>query len=796
MDLFDDLSARAAPVAPGRARTAEGSDELAVGVVGVVRAPLPADEEERLRELDRYGVLDTEPEDTFDDLTRLAAYVCEAPIALISLVDAGRQWFKSRHGLSANETSRDISFCSHAILEPGLFVVPDALADPRFAANPLVTSDPHIRFYAGAPLVTPGGRVVGTLCVLDHVPRLLRPGQLDALRVLARQVVGQLELRRSTAELRRAVAGRESADRALEEKESVLLSFYEAAPLAMGVVELVGDDVRILSANAAAGRFLGRRVHEVEGALASQVGFSRARVVLWVAMYRQSARLGRAVRFEYASELSQIPKWYSATVGPVDSRPGGPARFSYVVEDVTERRQSEQELRDSHAFYSSLVESLPQKVFRKDLEGRFTFANARFCAELGLPHESVVGRTDYDFFPPDCAAKYRQDDRRVVDTGAAFETVEEHRPPGEGREVSFVHVTKVPIRDETGRVIGVQGVFEDVTAQRRAEEALRESEARFHAFMDHSPAVAFIKDEQGRYVYANSLHERLFRVPLERLRGKTDFDFLPAEAAWQVYENDLAVLAADRPGRLLESVPTPDGRSHDWLVIKFPFRDSGGRRMVGGVAVDITERKDLERRLAEQLDVAHGLNAELEASRRELAQANARLAELVTTDELTGLHNRRRFGEAFRELLSFAARQGQPLSLVMLDVDQFKPYNDTYGHPAGDEVLRAIAAILRRNVRGHDVVARYGGEEFAVIQPATDASAGRVLAERLRAALESHAWPLRAVTASFGVATTVPGADVPLDALVRDADRALYHSKGAGRNRVTHAGELPVGEGR
>src|SRR5215469_10564001 len=140
MDLFDDLSARAAPVAPGRARTAEGSDELAGGVVGVARAPLPAEEEERLRELDRYGVLDTEPEDTFDDLTRLAAYVCEAPIALISLVDAGRQWFKSRYGLSATETSRDISFCSHAILEPDLFVVPDALADPRFAANPLVTS--------------------------------------------------------------------------------------------------------------------------------------------------------------------------------------------------------------------------------------------------------------------------------------------------------------------------------------------------------------------------------------------------------------------------------------------------------------------------------------------------------------------------------------------------------------------------------------------------------------------------------------------------------------------------------
>jgi GAF domain-containing protein len=146
-------------------------------------------------------VLDTVPEELFDELTELAARICEAPIALISLVDEKRQWFKSRVGLNVTETSRDISFCAHAINQPDLFIVPDAALDPRFADNPLVTTDPKIRFYAGAPLVTTDGYALGTLCIIDKVPRELRPDQKQALRILARHVVSQLELRRRSSEL-------------------------------------------------------------------------------------------------------------------------------------------------------------------------------------------------------------------------------------------------------------------------------------------------------------------------------------------------------------------------------------------------------------------------------------------------------------------------------------------------------------------------------------------------------------------------------------------------------------------
>jgi GAF domain-containing protein len=167
-------------------------------------APIPANEKQRLKVLWEYEVLDTVPEEIFDDLADLAAKICGAPMAMISLVDEDRQWFKSKVGLDQRQTAREISFCAHAILQRDLFIVPDATKDKRFAQTPLVVSEPHVRFYAGAPLVTPDGHALGTLCVMDRTPRQLDAHQEQALRVLARHVVSQLELRRHSRELARA----------------------------------------------------------------------------------------------------------------------------------------------------------------------------------------------------------------------------------------------------------------------------------------------------------------------------------------------------------------------------------------------------------------------------------------------------------------------------------------------------------------------------------------------------------------------------------------------------------------
>jgi GAF domain-containing protein len=172
--------------------------------------PVPANEIERLRTLRSYKILDTRPEERFDELTQLAALICDAPISLISLLDSDRQWFKSRFGLDMQETPRAQAFCTHAIMQPEIFVVPDAAKDERFAQNPLVAGETHIRFYAGAPLAARDGHLLGTLCVMDRQPHALTDAQRRALGILSRLVIANIELRSDLRELRDALAVRDA----------------------------------------------------------------------------------------------------------------------------------------------------------------------------------------------------------------------------------------------------------------------------------------------------------------------------------------------------------------------------------------------------------------------------------------------------------------------------------------------------------------------------------------------------------------------------------------------------------
>lgn len=191
-----------------------------------MKAAIPEDERARLEALRHFKVLDTDPEEAFDDITRLASYICQTPSALISLVDADRQWFKSRVGFEQQETSRDLSFCAHAILQPGPTVVRDTLDDERFRDNPFVLSAPYIRFYAGAPLISTEGFKLGTLCVLDNVPRMLFPDQAAALQMLSNQVMVLLDMRRTIGYLESALNER----RARVEELEALVRRHEDSP--------------------------------------------------------------------------------------------------------------------------------------------------------------------------------------------------------------------------------------------------------------------------------------------------------------------------------------------------------------------------------------------------------------------------------------------------------------------------------------------------------------------------------------------------------------------------------------
>ncbi len=261
------------------------------------------------------------------------------------------------------------------------------------------------------------------------------------------------------------------------------------------------------------------------------------------------------------------------------------------------------------------------------------------------------------------------------------------------------------------------------------------------------------------------------------------------EEAWRILRRgDAALLISDW---MMPNLDGPDlcrriravGVERYIYIILLISRNRREDRLSGlrAGADDFLTKPPDEDELAVRLEIAERILAVHD----QLARQNTRLAELATIDELTGTKNRRRFREDLDLLFSQAIRLSSPLSLIMLDIDHFKQFNDAFGHPAGDEVLCHVGSILRAAVRSHDVVARYGGEEFAVLLPATEANDALEAAERLRTAISSWTWLQRSVTASLGVATTHPDTATAAT-LVNQADQALYHSKRNGRNLITH----------
>ncbi|MEW4567643.1 sensor domain-containing diguanylate cyclase [Tautonia sp. JC769] len=251
---------------------------------------------------------------------------------------------------------------------------------------------------------------------------------------------------------------------------------------------------------------------------------------------------------------------------------------------------------------------------------------------------------------------------------------------------------------------------------------------------------------------------------------------------------DLGVIAylgaplATSAGQVLGAFCVIDGKPRHWGSDDLEVvREMATSTMTEvELRLDVERRQEVERLLALQLQRAEELNQALQAQSAELAAANSLLEALARTDGLTGLWNIRAMRTALEDRASFCLRQGLPMSLIMLDLDRFKLYNDTHGHPAGDEVLMAVSDTIREEIRSHDLAGRYGGEEFIIGLPGSDAPEALAVAERLREAIASRPWPIEPVTASLGIATFDRPIDIP--ALIRAADSALYHAKRSGRN--------------
>ncbi|MCC5807264.1 MAG: PAS domain S-box protein [Opitutales bacterium] len=537
-------------------------------------------EKKRLEVLREYDVLGSPPEEAFDDLTALAAHLCESPVSLITLIDKDREWCKSAFGFQHNGNSREFSFCAQAIQQPDLFIVPDAIRDERFANNPYVTGTPNIRFYAGVPLVSTEGEALGALCVIDFKSREMKPAHQQALRVLSRHVMTLLELRRKNRELasvrtrldeEREKRVREQAEESIRTERSLNEQIVNSLP---GIFYVIDEEGRFLRWNENFERVTGysskemRRLHPLDLFRGTDVELIAGRI-------REVFETGRSdAEATLVGKAGQGALYYFT--GLRIEFDGRRCLIGTGI-DVSARRLAEVE-RDR------LFELSPDMFCIAGLDGYFKQVNPAWEKTLGYSEEELLARPYVEFIhPEDREATESETEALATERGNVVFENRYRCKDGIWRWLSW----RCVMLPEAGLIFGVA---RDITEKKQTRDALRASEARFEAFMEDNPAVAWMKDEDGRYVYVNQTLLKVYGGDRARVLGKTDLEFLPGPVAAELRGNDRAVREQDRPGEYTETIPDSEGQVRVWKVWKFPFEDPSGRCYSGGLAFEITER--------------------------------------------------------------------------------------------------------------------------------------------------------------------------------------------------------------
>jgi len=698
-----------------------------------VKIPAPAwSEAQRLAALRRFDILDTEPEQAFDDIARMAAQLCQAPVGLITFIDEGRHWFKAVVGLRAGEAVPP--FCAQAILQPGLLIVPDARKDPRFAGNPFSRSGPALRFYAGAVIQTDEGLPLGTVCVMDRTPRAegLTPEQAETLAALARAVMNLLRLRRAEQRL------------ALEQDPFAQLA--DALPQMVWSSRSDGQDEY---SNAYWYRFTG-----------ASPGSALGRG--WIEMIHPDDREEVLARWQHASQTGEPYeatcrlrhhsgeyRWMLARALPARDANGVIERWFGTYTDIHAWKASEALAAESRERYKALLEASAVMLWLATPEGMLTHIEGALDAG-GLAETSCRGMDWLDAVHPEDRARVRAAWQWALSSGTAYQN--EFRVRLADGEYRWMLANAVAVRNPDGSIREWVGSLADIHDRKQAEEKLRASEERLRLALHAGRMFAWEQDLTTNYVTrsqntvallgigSGTLDEFLERVHPED-RGLRQH-FAQQAKAQGSYASEFRYIL-------------PSGKVI-WLGSRAEL--ASPNRLVG-VSFDITERR----------------------------AAEEEIWRTANHDSLTGLPNRGLFHQRLEQALADAKRQQSRVNLLLIDLDDFKDVNDTLGHDAGDALLKETAARLSAMIRSCDTVARLGGDEFAILvldpytlQDAADL-AGRLVA-RLR---EPFTYKKRVVSsrASIGVAAFPEHHFEPAE-LMKNADIALYRAKAQGRNRV------------
>ncbi len=501
-----------------------------------MKAPLPTNETARLEALNKYEIIDTDFESVFDNLTRLAAYICGVPTAAISIVDRDRQWFKSKVGLDISQTSRDEAFCAHTILQIDPLIIPDVELDKRFADNPLVTRDPHIRFYAGAPLIDLDGFALGSLCVIDYIPRQLSQEQQEALVVLSHQVMTQFNLQRNLLALQESTNQCQLADAALQQVVRFQQGILDGANYS---IISTNRDGTIKTVNAAAERWLGYTASELVGQtpalfhdpievaqyaqeLSQEMGTT---IKPGFEVFVAKAQGGQADEREWTyirSDGSRFPVMLSVTA--LRDSYSNITGFIGIAKDISDRILVQEALKKSEQKLALHFQQTPVAVVEWDLNYEITNWNQSAENIFGYTATEAIGHHPAVLVPPTARSDIDRVMTQLLRQAGGTHNINENITK-DGKTI-ICEWFSTPLVDNHGDVVGVASIAQDISDRFIAEKALHESEQKYRSVVDNVKEVIFQTDATGLWTFLNPAWTEITEFTIEQSLGTNFLDYI------------------------------------------------------------------------------------------------------------------------------------------------------------------------------------------------------------------------------------------------------------------------------